>query len=339
MQKLLEYGVPELIVQLVSQWYSNQKVSVRYMSYYSKMWAIGNGIRQGGILSSLFFNIYIDSLISSISKMNIGCKLGILNSSIIAYADDIALFSPSVKSLQHLIDDVARQGVLLDLTFNLKKTKCMIFRSGKRTTTNAVVSGFRINNGPIEFVNVFRYLGDLITPDLNDDSDICRVRSKFYSEFNSMLRNFNFTDSKVKIFLFKQYCLQLYGSELWCDSQHSALPFKQFEVGYHKAIKKILNLSYHESNHYACQEAQVFTFYHYINKLKIMNALRILSKPCHFISKLKDFFRLSSVFINHVYGILDRVYQLDSLLLNDRDAIISRICFVQNHEKQMRTQC
>ena len=68
MQKLLEYGVPELIVQLVSHWYSNQKVSVRYMSYYSKVWAIGNGVRRAGILSSLFFKIYIDSLMSRISK-------------------------------------------------------------------------------------------------------------------------------------------------------------------------------------------------------------------------------------------------------------------------------
>ena len=154
-----------------------------------------------------------------------------------------------------------------------------------------------------------------------------------------MYRNFNFADSKVKVFLFKQYCLQMYGSELWCDNMYSAHSFKQFEVGYHKSIKKMLNLSSHESNHYACQEAQVLIFHHFINKLKILNAIRILSKPCNFISKSKDFFTISSVFINHVYGILHKVYQLDSLIRNDKDAIISRIWFVQNHEKQLRTHC
>ena len=153
-----------------------------------------------------------------------------------------------------------------------------------------------------------------------------------------MLRNFSFTDTKVKLFLFKQYCLQIYGSELWFSDCCSASPLKHFEIGYHKAIKKILNLSYHESNHYACQEAQVLTFQHFINKSKIMNALRILKRPCNFISKLNDYFSLSSVFFYHVYDILEKVYNLDSLLHNDIDAIMSRIVFIQNHENQMRTQ-
>ena len=242
MNKLIDYGVPDLIVRLVNYWYNNQNVNVRYMSCYSQMWTIGNGVRQGGILSSLFFNTYIDSFISSISKINVGCKLGILNSNIIAYADDLVLLAPSMKSLQHLINEVVKQGLLLDLTFNLKKTKCMIFRSGRRTTTGAPISNFLIDNRPIEFVDVFKYLGYIITSDLNDDTDICRVRSKFYSEFNSMYRNFNFADSKVKVFLFKQYCLQMYGSELWCDNLYSAHSFKQFEVGYHKSIKKNVEL-------------------------------------------------------------------------------------------------
>ena len=55
----------------------------------------------------------------------------------------------------------------------------------------------------------------MITDNLNENEDIARVRSKFYSEFNSVLRKFSFTDKDVKLFLFKQYCLQFYGSELW----------------------------------------------------------------------------------------------------------------------------
>ena len=68
-----------------------------------------------------------------------------------------------------------------------------------------------------------------------------------------------------------------------------------------------------------------------------MNAFRILKRPCNFISKLKDYFSLSSVFLSHVYDILDKVYNLDSLLHNDIDAIMSRIVFIQNHENQLRT--
>ena len=87
--------------------------------------------------------------------------------------------------------------------------------------------------------------------------------------------------------LFKQYCLQFYGCEMWFSSAGSCL--KQFGIGYHKAIKKILKLSYHESNHYACQEAQLLTFKHYINKCKIIASIRYLSRPCKFIETLGDY--------------------------------------------------
>ena len=127
MQKLLAYGVPELIVNLVSYWYSNQLVSVKYFSHYSKTWIITNGVRQGGVLSSLFFNIYIDSLIEHISKLNVGCRLGIFSSNIIAYADDIVLLAPSSSSLQLLIDEAMKYGLNLDLRMNIKKTKILIF--------------------------------------------------------------------------------------------------------------------------------------------------------------------------------------------------------------------
>ena len=95
-------------------------------------------------------------------------------------------------------------------------------------------------------------------------------------------------------------------------------------------------MSYHESNHYACQEAQVFTFKHFINKCKIIAALHMISKPCNFILKIFDFFMVSSMFLRDVYSILRDIYNVDSLSFNDKQAIISRICFVQNHESQMR---
>ena len=42
------------------------------------------------------------------------------------------------------------------------------------------------------------------------------------------------------------------------------------------------------------------------------------------------------MFLKDIYSILRDFYDIDSLLCNDRDAIISRIAYVQNHESQMR---
>ena len=140
----------------------------------------------------------------------------------------------------------------------------------------------------------------------------------------------------MKLFLFKQYCLQFYGGDLWFGRSKSRVVFKQFEVGYHKAIKKLLNLSSHESNHYACQQSNLLTFSHFINKIKISAALRFLLRPCAFIEKMRHFIYISSVMINEVLDVLKEVYDVHSLLDNDFDAILSRIQFIQNHEHQMR---
>ena len=45
---------------------------------------------------------------------------------------------------------------------------------------------------------------------------------------------------------------------------------------------------------------------------------------------------MSSTFLNEVNFILNKEYDIDSLNENDKDAIIARIYFKQNHEKQMR---
>ena len=107
-------------------------------------------------------------------------------------------------------------------------------------------------------------------------------------------------------------------------------------MGYHKAIKKILGISIHESNHFACQETKLFLFNHLMNKIKIGAFYRIMMKPCKIISKASVFLKISSVLAENVRKILFEEYDISSFYDNDIDAIFSRIQFKQNHENQMR---
>ena len=133
MRKLLDSGVPAIIVDFIKFWYSNQYVRVRYSSYVSECWKIQNGVRQGGVLSGLFFGLYIDSLLNKIKTSKYGCKLGILKSNILAYADDIVLIAPSASSLQILINETIEEASNLELTINRLKSKSMVISSSKIT--------------------------------------------------------------------------------------------------------------------------------------------------------------------------------------------------------------
>ena len=78
----------------------NTRICVNFNGSFSPEWNIVRGVRQGGVTSAFLFNIYINEIIEHLSHLNLGCKLGINTVNIMAYADDIILLSPSVKSLQ-----------------------------------------------------------------------------------------------------------------------------------------------------------------------------------------------------------------------------------------------
>ena len=64
--KLTRRGVPGYIIRLLTVWYANQRMCVRWGREYSKQFGGSNGVRQGGILSPSLFNDYIDDLSTSL---------------------------------------------------------------------------------------------------------------------------------------------------------------------------------------------------------------------------------------------------------------------------------
>ena len=75
-KKLINRKVPTLIVRLLLFWYRNQVMNIRWGSSLSDHFAVLNGVRQGGILSPLLFNVYMDDLTHRLNRSGIGCRLG-----------------------------------------------------------------------------------------------------------------------------------------------------------------------------------------------------------------------------------------------------------------------
>ena len=131
-EKLIKSGIPSGYVNIIKYWYSNQYVNVRYGNGYSSEWKLCNGIRQGGVLSGILFNLYVNDLIDNVSKSKLGCKLGVYTSNIVAYADDLVILTPSRSSLQILIQLINNEIRKIRLNFNSLKSKCMIFDKNVR---------------------------------------------------------------------------------------------------------------------------------------------------------------------------------------------------------------
>ena len=50
-------GVPEPVVMILSLMFNQTYVGVLIGDYLSEEWVIGNGVRQGGVLSSFLFSL------------------------------------------------------------------------------------------------------------------------------------------------------------------------------------------------------------------------------------------------------------------------------------------
>ena len=72
-KKLLDINVPLHIVKLFIFWYREKEFVVLLGNTLSIIFRFSNGIRQGGQLSSLLYNVYTDDLNHHLQATGAGC--------------------------------------------------------------------------------------------------------------------------------------------------------------------------------------------------------------------------------------------------------------------------
>ena len=127
---------------------------MRWGEAYSGWFSIIAGVRQGGILSPDLYSIYVDDLVAILKDLGIGCHLRGIFLSILLYADDIALTSPSLRGLQILLNACEEYCKTWDICLNVKKTKNIAF--GHSVSDLCPLA---MNNTPTEWVEEWKYLG------------------------------------------------------------------------------------------------------------------------------------------------------------------------------------
>ena len=86
---------------LLRSLYENLESQVFWEGKVSESIPILQEVRQGGVLSPLLYNIFIDGLIKLLKEKNLGCHLLTHHAGVIVLADDVALVSTPPSDLQH----------------------------------------------------------------------------------------------------------------------------------------------------------------------------------------------------------------------------------------------
>ena len=182
-------------------------------------------------LCSLF--IWIDGLLQKLAESGVGCHWGNLFAGAVCYADDIVLLAPCPSALRILLDIFSSYADTHGPRFNAEKTQLICFHLRH---TCVCLPDIIFNNVVLHYSEEVTHLGHILSSDLDDRSDIIRAVKDLNRKANSLFCTFHVVDPFVKCFLFKSYCLSLYGCSLWSLSSSS---LKLIEVALNKLLRKL----------------------------------------------------------------------------------------------------
>ena len=102
--KLLDKGLPYIIVRFILTTYHLQQANVKWNDEFSQFFSISNGVKQGAVISAVFYCIYTNELLEELRRRNIGCCIGQNYVGVVGYADDLFLMCPTLDGLQKMLN-------------------------------------------------------------------------------------------------------------------------------------------------------------------------------------------------------------------------------------------
>ena len=96
---------------------------VKWNGTTSTTFSTSNGVKQGGVLSKILFNVYIHELILLLSEQGVGCHL---------HGQFVGAFilAPTITALNAMLNTCSNFASDFDLQFNSSKTPaCFLRRS------------------------------------------------------------------------------------------------------------------------------------------------------------------------------------------------------------------
>ena len=237
-KKLSTRTVDPILLRLLISWYCNQTFCVRWGNITSLFFTVSNGVRQGGIMSPILFNVYMDDLSHKLNKSRIGCSMNGTIINHLMYADDTCIIAPSPSALQELIHICSEYASSNFILFNANKTKYMCFKP--KSLKNLYIPTLYLNSVPLTVVTRNKYLGVFIHEKLEDDDDIFRHVKSLYARGNMLINRFRACTHNVKVKLFRTFFTNVYGCHLW--ALYKQTTYRRVVVAYNNIYRKMFKV-------------------------------------------------------------------------------------------------
>ena len=125
LKKLLNQGVPILLVRILLYWYRTQMFCIKWSTSTFSFFNVSKGVHQGGILCPYLFTVYVNDLSNMPNKGEIGCHINNCCANHVFYTDDLCVIAPNTCGLQALLNICSKFGFENYIIYNPVKSICM----------------------------------------------------------------------------------------------------------------------------------------------------------------------------------------------------------------------
>ena len=252
MKKLDAIGLSDNFLQIIRSMYTNTTNSLIYKDNITDTFESNIGVKQGDVLSTILFNLYINDLPDVLSFQG-SDAVTIHNTQIncLKYADDLVIMSSSKEGLQKCLEKLETYCTTWKLELNIKKTKVILFnKSGTLFTKYSFF--YKLNK--IEIVRQYKYLGFIFScsgSPTNGIQTLINQAQKAWYTIQYYLSSSKEKPIKTYLTLFdaKIKPILLYACEAWAETikndfdSTSFLTRNKVEHFHIKILKQLLRVS------------------------------------------------------------------------------------------------
>jgi hypothetical protein len=152
-KKLADVGVVGKAWRFIKEWYRDMKSTVLVDGKRTREFGVGQGVKQGAVMSPLLYAIFVDGVVDALQKKGLGVVMDGIWVGAMLYADDMALLARTAEELQEMIDVVVEYSRKWRFELSWKKSEVMVVGGIKKKEK------WTMGGQELKVVTEFKYLG------------------------------------------------------------------------------------------------------------------------------------------------------------------------------------
>ena len=235
---LREYGVPDPLQRAIRSLYACSRSCVRILGSKSDTFPVGVGLRQGCPLSPVLFVTFMDR-ISRRSQGAEEIRFGGLGIASLLFADDVVLFAPSDRDLQHALGRFAAECEAAGMRVSTSKSEAMVL------CRKPVDCSLQVGTKCLPQAKEFKYLGVLFTSEGKVEREIDRrigaaAAVKQALHRSVLVKRELSRKAKLSIYWSVYVPTLTYGHELWVVTERTRSRIQAAEMSF---LRRVAGLS------------------------------------------------------------------------------------------------